>query len=379
MPSIKLTPNRIASLEVPSDRSAINYYDSSLPGFAVRVSRGGSRTYIVRRSGKEHAIGGVKLLTLEQARNKARAFLLARSTGEALPTNVTLREALDDWIDAREDRSSPLTLRVRRNTIEQHLSKWLALPLRAIAPDMVIDRHREITKASGPGAANNTMQSLGAVWSFAQIRDTSLPECPVRALSRAKTWNPRPVRDLELPPDKLPDFFTKLAEVATTPHRELLAVIAFTGMRRGEARALTWADVDEGKGLLRLREAKGKPRTIPLTSPVWRVLKSLPKGEASHLVFPPTRSDGKMLAEEATIKRLDGLITGAHSLRKTYASLAAGLVPYPVVVELLGHSRKGVTLAHYVRVGPDDLASHAEAIAKAIDRGTKILDRKRKR
>ena len=47
MPRVKLTATSIPHLK--TDRTQVDYFDSYLPGFGVRVTRGGTRTYIRQR------------------------------------------------------------------------------------------------------------------------------------------------------------------------------------------------------------------------------------------------------------------------------------------------------------------------------------------
>ncbi len=47
MPSIKLTRRTLASLAAAPDRDLL-YWDTALPGFGVRITRGGVRSYVVQ-------------------------------------------------------------------------------------------------------------------------------------------------------------------------------------------------------------------------------------------------------------------------------------------------------------------------------------------
>jgi integrase len=66
-------------------------------------------------------------------------------------------------------------------------------------------------------------------------------------------------------------------------HYALIVLLAFTGVRIGEASALKWDDMDEEKGLIRIRRAQwrgkvsttktGKTRSVPLVPELAVVLR----------------------------------------------------------------------------------------------------------
>ena len=78
MAVVKLTARNIATLPGQSDRR-VDYVDAILPGFTLRVSPRGSRTFAVRyfRNGKvqRYTIGPTPPLSLAAARDLARRVL----------------------------------------------------------------------------------------------------------------------------------------------------------------------------------------------------------------------------------------------------------------------------------------------------------------
>jgi integrase len=75
----------------------------------------------------------------------------------------------------------------------------------------------------------------------------------------------------------------RILAAASEPQRSAFAVLADTGMRVGELKHLTWADVDFSNRVLHVREKPGwKPKTgdvrvIPMTPRVQAILKRLPR------------------------------------------------------------------------------------------------------
>jgi integrase len=78
-----------------------------------------------------------------------------------------------------------------------------------------------------------------------------------------------------------PEDFCRITAYLNPIHRPLAITMAYTGMRLGEAIGLTWADVDYGRGLVRVTAARAKPRRelfVHLSKPVADVLRTSGRG-----------------------------------------------------------------------------------------------------
>ena len=180
-------------------------------------------------------------------------------------------------------------------------------------------------------------------------------------------------------------------------------LIAYRGLRRGEAVGVRWQDVDlTGRRLTVAQQIVqlgwatevGAPKTdsgeriIALDAATVQVLLAWQKRQAAEyeqagdawqatgLVF--TREDGTGLHPDLVTDTFHRLRETAglppirlHDLRHTAASLAlqAG-VPMKAVSELLGHSSFAITLDTYTSVLPDVAAAAAEAVAGIVPRKT---------
>lgn len=188
---------------------------------------------------------------------------------------------------------------------------------------------------------------------------------------------------------------------ATKGHRlyALFGVIVLTGLRRGEAIGLRWADVDLDQALLHVRQqvvavgrevrigppkTKAGERSVALSNATVAMLREhqarqrrerLMWGEAWHdsgHVF--TYEDGRMLRPDHVTHLFRRLAKEAglplirlHNLRHTSASLAlAAGVPMKVVSDRLGHSSESITSALYTVVVPAVAREAAERIADVV-------------
>ena len=129
-------------------------------------------------------------------------------------------------------------------------------------------------------------------------------------------------------------------------------LIALTGLRREEACALRWSEIDFTGSCLRLETTKTGRSTRPIGQTARDLLKSLPR-VSDEWVFPNRNGTGR-----AELKALIALLfdtaglkdARSHDLRRTFGSMAADEgYSDATIAEMLGHSRRGVTQRHYIR------------------------------
>jgi integrase len=179
----------------------------------------------------------------------------------------------------------------------------------------------------------------------------------------------------------------------------LWLVYATTGMRRGEALALRWADLDleasratitETVGSVAYAVVRGRPksdrsrRSVALDPGTVAALRAHRKAQAAErlalgpayadggLVF--TCEDGTPLHPERVSRLFDGRVRDSglprirlHDVRHTWATLAlrAG-VPLKVVSEHLGHTSIAVTADTYMHVSAAMERDAAETVAALV-------------
>jgi integrase len=164
----------------------------------------------------------------------------------------------------------------------------------------------------------------------------------------------------------------RLSAAATPQFRPVLEVLWGTGMRPGEAAAITADNFDPELGVVRLREHKtahkGKARVVYLPPSVVELLNGLKGRNPSGPLLRnrcgrPWTGWAVVKAMQATRDRagLPGKV--AYGLRHTFATdaLAAG-VPDAQVAELLGHSGTAMLHKHY-----SHLTAKARVLRGALD------------
>jgi hypothetical protein len=75
---MRLTDFSINALPLP-DQNSVMYYDDLIPGFGVRISSGGSKTFILTHGPRRQrdTLGRVGIITLRDARLEAKRRLAA--------------------------------------------------------------------------------------------------------------------------------------------------------------------------------------------------------------------------------------------------------------------------------------------------------------
>lgn len=146
-------------------------------------------------------------------------------------------------------------------------------------------------------------------------------------------------------------------------NRALISLLALTGIRRAEAAALRWQDIDFENGIIHIAHGKGdKQRDVPVASDyalealhAWRAV--LPVGRS--YVFCPVERGGHFGKDDKPItgtdiyrivkatEELTGIEFKPHDLRRTLITeaLATG-TPIQTVQAIAGHSRGETTLQY---------------------------------
>lgn len=184
-----------------------------------------------------------------------------------------------------------------------------------------------------------------------------------------------------------------LADVMEPRYRDLVWLLASTGLRMGEACELRWKDVDLGRGRLRVERAvvfvsgggavvgtpkSGKARTVPLTGRAAAALGT--PGQPEDLVFTTSRGS-QIRANNFKRRHFDPAVLAAglpaglwvHDLRHTAASWAVQSgASVKSVQRMLGHATAAMTLDVYAGLFDEDLDDVAARMDELMSRPAKL-------
>jgi hypothetical protein len=426
----KITKRSVDALRPTEDRREAVLWDGELKGFGVRVQRGSVKSYILHyRVGAGRGAPLRKLTigkhgspwTPETARAEAKRLLALVAQGKdpaaVKSESLTVAQLCDKYLDAAraglvmtrfKRPKRPTTVAIDGGRVTRHIKpligKIAAGDLRradvqrmadAIAqgktagtfkakprgnavaaegtpgPSITIDpkvkpRGRAVV-TGGTGTAARVVELLGGIYSWAEKRELVAGTNPAHGVETARGE----AKDRVLSGDELRALGKVLDENEATSPMPVSAVrlIALTGLRREEACALRWGEIDVSGSCLRLEATKTGRSTRPIGKAVRDLFQSLPR-LSGEWVFPNRRDTGRadLKSSIADLFEAAGLTDArSHDLRRTFGSIAADEgYGDATIAELLGHSRRGVTQRHYIRRPDAALVAAADRVSARI-------------
>ncbi|MCG2794585.1 MAG: site-specific integrase [Actinomycetia bacterium] len=363
-------------------------------GFIVKKQRkDGLRYYAVYRepSGKKRWEGSFKLKKDAQAALKRREAEVAAGTYGR--EDITFQEFYERWITAKEKSLKASTLVDYKGTFKRHILPHFGRKhLSKIAP---------LDIQSWVNGLDLAPASVGRCYRY-------LRAC----LKQAETWGliaKSPCRGIILPRvnrEELsflePGEICTLLEEAREPERALFAVLAFSGLRLGEALALRWKDVNYEMRCITVERSwnihngfsepktAGSRRAVPLLPTLAAILQDYYREEGNpppdDLLFTydgvrpmdgsNTRKEFKTALKAAGLKRVT-----LHSLRHSFASmmLESGC-SIKALQRSLGHSSAMVTLDTYSHLIEEDVGDSLLKLDAIISTsGGKLIHLKERR
>ena len=132
-----------------------------------------------------------------------------------------------------------------------------------------------------------------------------------------------------------------------------LAVLIYTGARRGEALAVTWQDVDFINNTILLHGFKDyADRTMVMVPALTEALKRLPVSDGP--LFTMSQWDATRLVKEYGVRAGIKMAVTPKILRRTFGShLAVSGVDLRRLQELMGHSDIKTTISHYAHLSKE--------------------------
>ncbi len=315
MPAIKLTDAAVQRLKAPP-RGRIDYFDASLPGFALRVAGPTDRTPEGRRTwtlfyrfggtqkrlsfyppypalglaeGRRKAVNA--LAELAQGKDPAAAKAEAKAAAARAPDTIV--NVVDLFIKRSleaKGRAPRYIEETRRNFRNHVLPRWGERDIRSISRRDVIelldgvmdhgsvvkrDDGKRRTAPGGPISANRTLAAVRALFNFA-LRRGIIESTPVALVERPGEESSR---DRTLNADEIRVVWLAAGDLGY-PFGPFFRLALLTGQRRDEIARMRWADLDLDSGTWALPAAAtkaGRAHVVPLTAPAIEILRDLPR------------------------------------------------------------------------------------------------------
>lgn len=279
---------------------------------------------------------------------------------------------------------------------------WDQKDANSLTKDLVIEKHKELTKSNGPIAANNYLGYVQSAYGYAmdRLRDDITGQSPIlfnpiKILTTLKLWNEKPRRTGHVKEHDLQSFFMSLIEeTKRAGHGRLkseyksrlktraciyIATSLLLGTRKGETGALLVENFDIQSRTLVFHDTKnGAKHHVPVGNWLFgalSVLREWSVEEGSPWMFPSRFGKQPHMTEpRETLKliasRVDLQVT-MHDLRRTFATILNRMnIQNYTMKRLLNHlydpSRDTDVTSGYVQVDINELRTVIQALENAV-------------
>jgi integrase len=488
----KLVVDRVT----PPASGQIFIRDAELHGFALRVTAGGAKSFVLEKRVKGRlkriTIARYPALTAEQARKQAQKLIGRIVTGDdplaereqARLQGMTLHQVFTDYLADRRTLKDSTVYNYRR-FMKVAFPDWQAKPLSTITKDMVARRHRELGETRGEAYANHALRLLRALFNFAIVRyedpagERIVRDNPVARLSHTRSWYRINRRQTVIPRSQLPAWFAAVRALkedclkaleSTDPNADplrngrtpanghaagnlsprngsdsvngispvngngarneaaplpssvngtgahnvgetrararngatgrnmgpptpeatirarsgetvadYLLLLLFTGLRRGEAAALTWANVDLAERILKIPDPKNrKPFALPLSDFVHDLLAASAKHKVNDYVFPGTGAKGYLVEPRNHMDQVikaSGVSFTLHDLRRTFITVADRLDMSAFAIKrLVNHKTSSDVTDGYIVIDAERLRGPMQRVTDYLLRTAGVRD-----
>ncbi len=381
MASIHLTDRKLQALE--AGRYQKDYWDQSLPGFGVRVSPSGRRSFVVMyytAAGKRRmTLGAYPAMSLADARQRAKTVLYEVAGGgdphaekQAERKAETFEELAEEYLRLHSRAKKRSWKEDQRILDRDLLPMWKGLKAHDIRKRDVILVLDRIVQRGSPIMANRTRALVSKIFNFGIGRDivefnpTQGVPRPGKEKQRDRVLTEGEIRSLWQAFDNLDPA------MAGSFKMRLL-----TAQRGVEILTMRWEFVEGGWWSIPAEVAKnGLAHRVPLAPQALALLEELrPITGKTPWVFASPRKEGARItavqkAAERIAKQAEVEFV-SHDLRRTAASFMTSMGTSRLVVsKILNHVETGVT-AIYDRYGYD--AEKQKALVLWGDRLEEIL------
>jgi integrase len=374
MPTAKLTEKFVKDATVAPGKDRTTYFDEGLPGFGLKVTKTGHKSFVIQyragrgRSGTDRLLtigpAGGRGIALDVAKTEARKHFGQIARGHdplteqrAATAHVanTLRAVAESYFaiecgvgrdesgKAVFSESSKLrSSRERLRTFERLVYPEIgSMPIADIRRSHVVRLCDRIADKHGPVMADRALAYVRRVFNWHSIRSDGYISPIVRGMMRAAGRS----RERILDDDELRAVWQAAGNAGA--FGAMVKFILLTTARRGEAAKLCLAEIAGSDWTLPARRNKTKVDLIrPLPKAAQDLLAAMPKFRGCRYVFTNdgvTAIGGHSKFRAALMKASGTAGWTLHDLRRTSRSLLSRTgVPSDHAEHCLGHMPPGM-------------------------------------
>ncbi|MBB4391830.1 site-specific integrase [Bradyrhizobium sp. ERR14] len=415
----ELTTTMVARLKAPA-AGRLWFADSVVPGFGVRVTEKGAKTFVLRTrypgeaSASRREIGKVGEIDLADARDKARAWLKLIGEGKdparveeeqrkaqlrkgATTVNAVLDAFEKDHVEGLRSGdqvkaafTSHVRPRIGDRSIYDLKRSDITTMLNEIAAEIAAESRKAKGKRDGKVMADRVLAHVRKAFNWQMVQDDEFKSPIVRGM--AKTKPKERARKRILADDEIRDVWKALEQIeqpACYPRYVKSLLLCMT--RRNESARMHTSELEGHLWTIPGSRYKNKlDHVIPITPAILELIGEKPAGCKSNswYVFSTTTSGGQLDGAKAfsgfskAKKELDAIVSKIrkeagrapmkqwqlHDLRRTGRSLMSrAKVDADHAERCMGHVIGGVRETYDRYEYLDEMRKAFEALASTLD------------
>jgi integrase len=245
---MKLNQKSASGLQLPADKTDYVVFDDDLPGFGIRLRKGGSRSWVFQytlgNKQRRMSLGSATAIPLAKARETAadlhaKVRLGQDPAGQKAESKQQAAETFEavatSYLAARKRDMRPSAY----DQVDRHLMKYCkplhGLQLANVTQRAIATRLNELRDKAGVVQANRTRSSLHAFYRWA-MQQGIVTQNPVANTGRFEERS----RERTLTDDELREIW----EAAGDDHYgSIVKLLMLTGQRADEMASLAWSEL----------------------------------------------------------------------------------------------------------------------------------------
>lgn len=359
-PMARLTDLKINLLPTPKSGQQ-TYLDPSLAGFGVRVSQGGTKSFVLvhGRLRERLTIGRYPIITLSEARAEAKKILAQRTLGHHSLKTTSWNDAKDTFLRIWAQTKRPRTIQGYTRLLNIHFV-FGSTPLSEITTRDITKRLDRLSKT--PSEQNHALRVIKIFFNWALGR-RYIDHHPCYGLKQI----PTSPRSRVLTDDELKRVWK--ASAHSGAFGTIVRLLIITGQRRGEIAALRKGWISSDIITLPKEITKnGREHIFPICRTALALMPT--STDPAAFLFPgrvnlQTPFNG-WSKSKAVLDKVSGVTDWTlHDLRRTFATRLAELGTPPHVIErLLNHVTGQISGVAAIYNRASYLREMREAVAK---------------